>query len=375
MWTDVLDLNEFYRSTLGQMTVRLLRARLREVWPNVRGETVLGLGYATPFLRPFIEEAQRTMAFMPAQQGVTRWPREGRNLTTLVDEMDLPLPDRSVDRVLLIHAVECTEQVRPMLREIWRVMADGGRLIVVAPTRAGLWSQIDRSPFYQGHPYSPGQLAALLRANMFAPLQQTRALFMPPTRSRLMMRMAPAVERFGQRWLGRFAGVSVIESGKQLYAGVAERSQSPALVVARPKLRIASSRDTPCGAQRRGRRGAGLLSFPQQTIESIRMSLSPRVIALLGFGEAGSAIARGLAAEGGWRGAARPGDNAPRRLIAIDTALDKDARGTALGKQARALDVAIEGRYTEALQRGRPGDLRRPGRACAGGSGSRPRHC
>ena len=244
MWTDVLDLNDFYRSTLGQTTVRLLRARLRAVWPNVRGETVLGLGYATPFLRPFIEEAERTMAFMPAQQGVTRWPREGRNLTTLVDEMDLPLPDRSVDRVLLIHAVECTEQVRPMLREIWRVMADGGRLIVVAPTRAGLWSQIDRSPFYQGHPYSPGQLATLLRANMFAPLQQTRALFMPPTRSRLMMRMAPAVERFGQRWLGRFAGVSVIESGKQLYAGVAERSQSPALVAARPKLRIASSRDT-----------------------------------------------------------------------------------------------------------------------------------
>jgi 3-hydroxyisobutyrate dehydrogenase-like beta-hydroxyacid dehydrogenase len=80
------------------------------------------------------------------------------------------------------------------------------------------------------------------------------------------------------------------------------------------------------------------------------MSLSPRVIALLGFGEAGSAIARGLAAEGGWRAASRPGDNAPRRLIAIDTALDKDARGTALGKQARALDVAISDRYTDALR-------------------------
>ena len=97
MWTDVLDLNDFYRSTLGQMTSRLLRARLREVWPNVRGETVLGLGYATPFLRPFAEEAARTLAFMPAPQGVTRWPREGRNRTALVDEMDLPLADRSVD--------------------------------------------------------------------------------------------------------------------------------------------------------------------------------------------------------------------------------------------------------------------------------------
>ncbi len=81
------------------------------------------------------------------------------------------------------------------------------------------------------------------------------------------------------------------------------------------------------------------------------MSLSPRVIALLGFGEAGSAIARGLAAEsGGWRGPSRPGDDAPRSLIAIDTALDKDARGTALGKQARALDVAISDRYTDALR-------------------------
>ena len=79
------------------------------------------------------------------------------------------------------------------------------------------------------------------------------------------------------------------------------------------------------------------------------MSLSPRVIALLGFGEAGSAIARGLCAASGWRGTAKPGDNAPRRVIAIDTALDKDARGSALGKTARALDVAIESAYTVAL--------------------------
>ena len=79
------------------------------------------------------------------------------------------------------------------------------------------------------------------------------------------------------------------------------------------------------------------------------MSLSPRVIALLGFGEAGSAIARGLAADGGWRAASKPGDNAPRRLIAVDIALDKDPRGTALGKVARALDVAIADSYTTAL--------------------------
>jgi 3-hydroxyisobutyrate dehydrogenase len=79
------------------------------------------------------------------------------------------------------------------------------------------------------------------------------------------------------------------------------------------------------------------------------MNIDPKVIALLGFGEAGSAIARGLAAEAGWRGPSVPGDNAPRRVIAIDPALDKDTRGTALGKEARRLDVAISDRYTEAL--------------------------
>ena len=79
------------------------------------------------------------------------------------------------------------------------------------------------------------------------------------------------------------------------------------------------------------------------------MNVDPKVIALLGFGEAGSAIARGLTAAGGWRGPSQPGDNAPRRVIAIDPALDKDARGTALGKEAHRLEVAIADRYTEAL--------------------------
>ena len=244
MRRDVLDLRAFYASPLGRAAREMLGRKVEEAWGDARGLDVLGLGYATPFLDKTRPQARRVVAAMPAAQGVEVWPSGGANAATLVEETALPFPNAMFDRILAVHALEEADDPGAVLREIWRVMADGGRLIVVAPTRAGLWSQIDRSPFYQGHPYSPGQLAALLRANMFAPLQQTRALFMPPTRSRLMMRMAPAVERFGQRWLGRFAGVSVIESGKQLYAGVAERSQSPALVAARPKLRIASSRDT-----------------------------------------------------------------------------------------------------------------------------------
>ena len=236
MWNDVVDLRDFYGHSLGQVAQRLIRTRLRQMWPSVRGQSLLGLGYATPYLRPFMDEAERVVAVMPAAQGVLHWPQNEPNLVTLADETALPLPDRSMDRVLLVHALECGEQIRPMLREAWRVLTDGGRLMVIAPNRSGLWAQLERSPFAMGHPYSAGQLGRLLRATMFTPMQEARALYVPPVRSRMILRAAPALERLGQRLLPRFAGVVMLEAGKQLYAGTAVRE--PVKVPVRAKLRV-----------------------------------------------------------------------------------------------------------------------------------------
>ena len=38
----------------------------------------------------FCGKAKRTIAAMPAAQGVLRWPRQAQGLTALVDEMELP---------------------------------------------------------------------------------------------------------------------------------------------------------------------------------------------------------------------------------------------------------------------------------------------
>jgi SAM-dependent methyltransferase len=241
MWNDIVELRDFYERSLGQVAQRLIRQRLRGLWPNVAGQNVLGLGYATPFLRPFIDEAERVIAIMPAAQGVLRWPGPhradgGRNRVALADETAQPLPDRSMDRVQVVHALECTEQMRPMLREIWRVLADGGRLIVIAPNRTGLWAQFERSPFATGHTYSAGQLSRLLRNTMFTPMQEARALYVPPVHSRMVLRAAPAIERLGQRWLPRLAGVVVVEAAKQLYAATGVIPAEP--IPARAKLRV-----------------------------------------------------------------------------------------------------------------------------------------
>jgi SAM-dependent methyltransferase len=222
MWSDVIDLRDFYGTMLGQMARRVIRQRIRETWPDTRGMRVLGIGYPSPYLLPFRDNAERVISVMPARQGVLRWPAEGPNLVTLADEAELPLPDVSIDRVLMVHALECSEQLRPMLREIWRVMADGGQLLAVVPNRHGIWARMDRTPFGHGHPYTPTQITRLLRDNMFAPTGTAYGLFMPPSRRRMVIASAPAWERLGARWVPHFGGVLFIEATKQIYAGTPE---------------------------------------------------------------------------------------------------------------------------------------------------------
>jgi SAM-dependent methyltransferase len=234
MRVDVVDLRDFYDTSLGQVSARFIRRRVRELWPDVRGMRVLGVGYATPYLRAFRGEAERVLAVMPASQGVLHWPPEGPGLVALADEAELPFPDNSMDRILLVHALESTEHARAMLREVWRVLAGNGRLLVVAPNRRGIWARLDRSPFGYGHPYTPSQLARLLRENMFTPTGGAAALYMPPSESRMVLATAAAWERVGGRLFKTFAGVVLVEAAKQVYAATPLRQvrRRPLLVPA-----------------------------------------------------------------------------------------------------------------------------------------------
>lgn len=218
MWTDVVDLRDFYETHLGQVARRLIRRRLREIWPDVRGERLLGLGYATPYMRAYLDQAERVIAGMPAQQGVLHWPLDGPGKVALVEETRLPFPDLAFDKVLIVHGLEYSEALRPMLREVWRVLSESGRLIVVVPNRRGLWARFERTPFGHGRPYSASQLSRLLRDTMFTPLRSEPALYVPPSRWRFLRRGAAAWERIGARWLPPIAGVVVVEAKKEIYA-------------------------------------------------------------------------------------------------------------------------------------------------------------
>jgi SAM-dependent methyltransferase len=235
MHLDVVDLRSFYATPLGHLARRMLGVTMARLWPDLRGQRLAGLGFATPYLSLMREGTERCLALMPAAQGVVNWPSAGLSASALVDLDMLPLPDACLDRVLLVHALEVSESPDHILDELWRVLAPGGRLMAIVPNRRGLWARMDTTPFGVGQPFSRSQLERLMRAAMFSPETWAETLYVPPLQRRLLMRSAGAWEKLGSGLSLPFAGVHVIDATKQFHRRVAVRKARRAFAL-RPIL-------------------------------------------------------------------------------------------------------------------------------------------
>ncbi len=221
MYSTVYDLKAFYNSKVGRIVRRILQRRIRMIWPDVAGLRVAGFGYATPYLRSFVDDgAERVISVMPAAQGAHSWPQDHgeKNCVCLCEESEIPLESNSVDRIIMVHSLEFSELLRPNLEEVWRVLKSSGRLLIVVPNRAGLWARADWSPFGQGTPYSAGQIIHNLHNNGFVHEQTDEALFIPAFNSSLFLKFAGFFEDIGKTFLPIVAGVHLVEASKQIYA-------------------------------------------------------------------------------------------------------------------------------------------------------------
>lgn len=217
MRLDVNGLRAFYNTPLGATTRRVVGRSVHAFLGSVSGLRVLGIGYATPYLAPVHCIAERTLAFMPASQGVVNWPGSGRSCTALSDPTMMPLPEAAIDRVILVHALESVESPTELLQEVWRTLTPGGRMILVVPNRRGIWARREATPFGHGQPYSRSQLGRLMRDTLFSPEGWAETLYMPPVRSRVLLRTGPIWEACGTTLAMPFAGLHVIDATKQLY--------------------------------------------------------------------------------------------------------------------------------------------------------------
>jgi SAM-dependent methyltransferase len=211
---DVRDLAAFYESPLGQLARRAIQREIQNFWPDVRNYRLLGYGFALPYLAD-LRGVERAIAAMPARQGVIGWPQD-KNAALLCEEDALPFPDVFFDRILIVHGLEASESLRALLRQLWRVLAPEGRILLVAPNRASLWAQVQKSPFGHGRPFSKVELEGLMKEALFEPGRWRRALYAPPFES--VTGSGNHWETMGRRLFGGIGGVHVVEAAKSLYA-------------------------------------------------------------------------------------------------------------------------------------------------------------
>lgn len=225
MTPDVKRLIGFYKSPLGKIARALVREEIVRLAGPVERQRVLGLGFATPYLRFALSKAERVLAFMPGRQGSSAWPREGPSHTVLCDPLEMPLTDAAVDLIIAVHAFEHIADAEELMRELWRVAAPNARLIVVVPRRRGPWAAIDNTPFGDGNPFSRSQVERLLRDHSFVPEAWREALYLPPANHPLMIKSARFFERFLRFFGPAFAGVIVVSAKKELFPAVPRRKR------------------------------------------------------------------------------------------------------------------------------------------------------
>lgn len=230
MRLDVLKLREFYAGPLGAATRAMVSGKLAQAWGDGAGLDILGLGYATPYLEPRRLTARRAIAAMPAAQGVEVWPAGDLVLSCLSHEGALPFRNALFDRVLLIHALEESDDPAGLMSEVCRVLAPAGKVIVVAANRGGPWSNAGATPFGHGRPYTIPQLEKLVREADLEPVAWSRALYSPPWR--WAARWADGLEQAGPWLWPMWSGLILIEAVKQTFAVRPRGALIPARVFA-----------------------------------------------------------------------------------------------------------------------------------------------
>lgn len=238
MYRSAYDLKSFYNSLGGRITRRIIKKHIRNIWPNLDKQRLLGYGYAVPYINDYVDEVERVFAIMPSEQGVHHWPQDGSNMTCVCHDSELAVETNSVDRILLVHSLEFSTSLEPLFQELWRVLKSNGRVLIIVPNRLGLWARATWSPYGHGTPYSISQVETFLRNNMFVHERTFCALYVPPFKNSVFLKSAEFFEKIGRFCMPGMGGVHFFEASKQLYAGIGaaeKRTQKERPITAIPQ--------------------------------------------------------------------------------------------------------------------------------------------
>lgn len=125
-------LEAWRRSARGQRLLALEAAELRRLLPDIFGRHVLQIGNWG--------EGDGLIASAETLHHAVLGALNDGGVSAVVQHECLPLPDKSVDAVVLPHTLEFTRSPHPLLREINRVLNDRGRLFILGFSPWSPWA-------------------------------------------------------------------------------------------------------------------------------------------------------------------------------------------------------------------------------------------
>lgn len=193
------DIELFYSSPKGQAVAQALRLLVNDMLGKLGGKRILLIGSALPVAELL---PRHTLIY-------------DLNEIKSYERYVLPFSDCSFDYVLILHALEHSGDDHLLLREVWRIMEDGGKALLIAANRRGLWAGDETTPFGKGRPYSQRQINTLLKNNFFTVYQERKALLLPAF---IYGNYIAKREKKLEKILGFTAGALAVEAEKTMYA-------------------------------------------------------------------------------------------------------------------------------------------------------------
>lgn len=206
------EFEDFYKSNLGQIASKIVLENIQEIWGNIENQNILGFGYCDDILNQISGNSKRIINY----QIDTEIPNciHGDLVGT---EDRTPFEDSLFDKILCIHGFEESESPQKTLRELWRILAPEGSLIMIVPNRRGAWSRRDDLPFGHGRPYSRSQLMKILETSLFDVKKAKRILFAPPFDFGVLNNFSNKFEIIGSKLWPTFGGLLLFEIRKRVF--------------------------------------------------------------------------------------------------------------------------------------------------------------
>jgi ubiquinone/menaquinone biosynthesis C-methylase UbiE len=136
---------------------RILSRLMDGLLKGVEEPRILDVGCGTGATMGFLEQYGQVTGIDVSLKAVRYCRAQGGSRLCLADGESLPFTDGSFDLVTALDLLEHLADEAGGLREIWRVLKYGGRMVILVPAFMFLWSDFDR---FSGHyrRYTRGQL-------------------------------------------------------------------------------------------------------------------------------------------------------------------------------------------------------------------------